>query len=286
MPTSCDSVMDEAIQELLRGHINISVDDAGREGDASQYQRLQRESDAFQSQLKILKAAKKATDQACDSKPLDRGQNTSGRRTQEELLYPHMFEPPEYRRIRRRRAREHVSASQQNVAVEADILEWTQKTIQNAIQTLTQEQIEETSEDADREFIPPWNSPTVMGPLFLSGRLQERIAPLEEQIARVRWRQNDLVPIAHLPPEILIKVFAFVLDGFRDNTYVLSTVLTRICRDWTRLIDQTPSLWTLISPNRSTIKQVAMALEKSKPLPISLYLDEDSMDHMPLKAFL
>lgn len=127
----------------------------------------------------------------------------------------------------------------------------------------------------------------MMGLVFLSGQLQKRISPLEQQLADLRWYQNTLLPIARLPSEILIKVFGFVWSVNRrdDETNILGAILTRICREWARLIDDTPSLWAPISPYKSTVKHVIMALEKSQSLPVDLYFDEDYMKHMPLDHF-
>ncbi|KAG9042024.1 hypothetical protein FS837_011444 [Tulasnella sp. UAMH 9824] len=280
MSTAGYAVIEEAIGELLQRHTNTSIDDVEQRETESQYQRLKRESDALESELKILKAAKKATDEACDLEPLSRRQDPT---SAAELGYRRIRDP----RLRRQWRVKVVSASQENVAARDHILQWSQKTIESVIQGLIQEQIEAASEGPDKEFTPPWSSPSVMGPVFLSGRLQKRISSLGEQLADVRWRQNALLPIARLPSEILIKVFAFVLRVKRldDDTHILGAVLTRICREWTRLIDNTPSLWTRISPYKSTFKHVIMALEKSQTLPVDLYFDEDHMRQMPLNRF-
>ncbi|KAG8910037.1 hypothetical protein FRC00_008992, partial [Tulasnella sp. 408] len=56
------------------------------------------------------------------------------------------------------------------------------------------------------------------------------------------------------------------VDSFeRDDTNLILVVLTRICRDWTRLIFNTPCLWSRISPTLSPFKHVDVALAKSKP---------------------
>ncbi|KAG8900728.1 hypothetical protein FRC00_011611 [Tulasnella sp. 408] len=140
------------------------------------------------------------------------------------------------------------------------------------------------SEGPERGFIPPWSSPFVMGPVILSDQLHKQISPLGEQLANARWQQNNLVPIARLPPEILIDVFDFVLDEgrsvWRDDTTILCTILSRICRHWAGLVDKTPRLWSHISPYCSVIEHVGMALEKSKSYPLTFHFNEEEMPHI------
>ncbi|KAG9042023.1 hypothetical protein FS837_011443 [Tulasnella sp. UAMH 9824] len=177
--------------------------------------------------------------------------------------------------------------NQRNATVEIYILEWTQKTIESVTETLTREQFDEGPE---RGYIPPWSSPFVTGPVILSDQLHKRISPLGEQLANARWRQNNLVPIARLPPEILIDVFDFVLDEgpsvWRDDTNILLTILSRICRHWAELVDNAPRLWSHISPYCSVMKHVVMALEKSKPYPLTCHFDEEEMPHIWLDNFV
>ncbi|KAG8929847.1 hypothetical protein FRC00_001392 [Tulasnella sp. 408] len=102
-----------------------------------------------------------------------------------------------------------------------------------------------------------------------------RLSPLEKQLADLRWRQNTLIPIARVLPELLVDVFELVMDAVdlfeRDDTNLILVVLTRICSDWTRLISNTPCLWSRISPKISPFKHVAVALTKSKPGPLDVH---------------
>ncbi|KAG8893481.1 hypothetical protein FRC01_013561, partial [Tulasnella sp. 417] len=148
---------------------------------------------------------------------------------------------------------------------------------------------QEIDESIGREFNPPWSSPVVAGPLIVRDHLRRHISLLGEQLAHVRWQQNNLVPIARIPPEILIDIFDLVLDEgqsyLRDDTNTLLSTLSRICRDWTGLIDNAPRLWSHISPYCSTMKHVAMALEQSKPFPLTLHFNEEEMVHMQPDRF-
>ncbi|KAG8929846.1 hypothetical protein FRC00_001391 [Tulasnella sp. 408] len=282
MTTTCHSLIEDAIQDLLQGHINSTTDDGDQEGPVSEYQRLKVKSDALESQIKVLRDAKRVTDMACDLEPLSRS--------------PNAIESPREKDLRlRRRKEERILMYWKDDSCEPAgkpaprILEWTEKTIESVIATVTQEQADEPCKDTDLEHNLPWNSPLVSGPLIVKDQLQQRLSPMEKQLANLRWQQNALIPIARVPPEILIDVFDFVLDAadylVRDDTHLLLTVLTRICRDWHALIFNTPRLWSCISPRRSTSKHVDAALARSKPFPLSLHYYAAFTSHIDLHYF-
>ncbi|KAG8964436.1 hypothetical protein FRC05_003810 [Tulasnella sp. 425] len=129
-----------------------------------------------------------------------------------------------------------------------------------------------------------------LGRIMLSDQLQRRILLLEEQLPALRQQRNRRLPIARLPLEILIQVFEFVLSAqppeWRDETFILCTVLMRICRDWTRIIQNTPGLWNRISPYSSSLCQVMVALNKSRPCPLSVWFNSAQMRHIRPGRFL
>ncbi|KAG9042021.1 hypothetical protein FS837_011441, partial [Tulasnella sp. UAMH 9824] len=170
------------------------------------------------------------------------------------------------------------------------ILEWTEKTIDSVIETLTQEQADETYKDIDLELNLPWNSPFVTGPLILRDQLQQRLSPLEKQLANLRRQQNTLIPIARLLPELLIDIFEFAMDAVhwleRDDVNLVLMVLMRISRDWTGLVFNTPCLWNRIFPVYSALKHVTVALVRSKASPLSVQFLTNRFSHIKPRQFL
>ncbi|KAG8923696.1 hypothetical protein FRC00_005941, partial [Tulasnella sp. 408] len=280
MTTTCYSIIEYAIQGLLQDHsTNRTIDAVDQEGPVSEYQRLKVESDALESQIRVLRDAKRATDKACDLEPLNRSQNTvespretelRQRRNEEKLLLKYWKDDP----------------CEPAGEPAPRILEWTEKTIESVIETLTQEQADKNT---DLELNLPWNSPLVTGPLIVRDQLQQRLSPLEKQLADLRWRQNTLIPIARVLPELLIDIFKLFLEPvysiWHEDINPLVFVLTRICRDWTRLVFNTPCLWSRISPTRSALKHVVMALARSKPALLSVYLEYKTRHIKPRNLF-
>ncbi|KAG8929845.1 hypothetical protein FRC00_001390, partial [Tulasnella sp. 408] len=270
MTTTCQSLIEDEIQDLLQGHIDNTNDDADQEGLVSEYQRLKVKADALESQIRVLRDAKRATDMACDLEPLSRSQKT--------------VESPQKKELRERRNNEKLlleywkdDSCEPAGEPAPRIVEWTEKTIESVIGTLTQEQADEACKDTDLELNLPWNSPLVTGPLIVRDQLQQRLSPSEKQLADLRWRQNALIPIARVLPELLIDIFELFVDSvysiWKEDINPLVFVLTRICRDWTRLVFNTPCLWSRISPTRSSLKHVVMGLARSKPALLSIYLE-------------
>ncbi|KAG8906378.1 hypothetical protein FRC01_008038, partial [Tulasnella sp. 417] len=269
----------EAINALLQGPDNLTIDDGDQAESQGQYQRLKRRSDVLESQLEILKAAKKHVDQACNPEPLERIRATLPSSPSTELLILEL-QGVGVRKQWRTEIGQSSPAGQRNPALDDHILKWTQKTIESVTRNLFEGQLDDGT---DGECIPSWSSPVMTGPVIVRDHLQKHISLLEERLADARWRQNNLIPIARLPPEILIDVFDFVLEEgqryWRDDTNTLLTVLSPVCRDWAGIIDTTPRLWNHISPYRSTMNHVDMALDKSKDSPLTIHFSECHSDH-------
>ncbi|KAG8991860.1 hypothetical protein FRB90_001202 [Tulasnella sp. 427] len=88
----------------------------------------------------------------------------------------------------------------------------------------------------------------------------------ERSIALLGHRQNTLLPVAHLPPEILIQIFHDSLkDTWRDIS-ALQRSLLLVCRDWTTLVEGTASLWAHIDLVRSNagLRYLIASLERSE----------------------
>ncbi|KAG9042241.1 hypothetical protein FS837_011107 [Tulasnella sp. UAMH 9824] len=284
MTTTCYSLIEDAIQDLLQGQTSSTTDNADQEGPAGEYQRLKVKADALESQIRVLRDAKRATDMACDLEPLSRSQNTMKNPRKQ------YFGPVGYDEESVLRNYWKDDSCEPAGEPAPRILEWTEKTIEGVIEALTQEQADETRKVMDLESNLPWNSPLASGPLIVRDQLQQRLSPLEKQLAYLRWQQNALIPIARILPELLIDIFELDLGTFhcpqRDDTNLLLTVIPRICRDWTRLVFNTPCLWNYIEPARSTMKHVAVALARSKPGPLSVHLHTARIHHIQQRQFL
>ncbi|KAG8898334.1 hypothetical protein FRC01_010947, partial [Tulasnella sp. 417] len=264
MTTTCYSIVEEAINALLQGPDNLTIDDSDQAESQGQYQRLKGRSDALESQLDILKRAKKAVDDSSDSDPFERTQNTLPRRLSIEQV-------------------RGIWGADLNPALDAHVLRWTRNTVESITKTLMASE-EQLGEDTDREFSLPWSSPVVMGPIIVRDHLLRHISLLGEQLADTRWRLNNLVPIARIPPEILTDVFDFVLEEgqakWRDDAHTLLTVLSPTCRHWAEIVDKAPRLWSHISPYCSMMKHVSIALDKSKHCPLTIHFSQSDMMHI------
>ncbi|KAG8941258.1 hypothetical protein FRC04_004660 [Tulasnella sp. 424] len=319
MATNDCTISEEAINALLQEHTPITDDPAGEEAE-TQFQSLQRKLDALEWQISILNKAKQAMlkgnfeSRARTFNLLDWDQGMIGSIDNTGSGY----QIPRFLDYRWGHSElEAISAYEWNFAVTLQpfdvgsnqvesiaagwhgddvvpvsqtlkILDWCQKTIERIARTLTPDQIEQTFKLGNPDFGPP-QSPFEVGRIILSNRLQQRIQQGEKQLVALRRRWNSLLPIAGLPVEILIQVLGFVLRAEpperRDETYILCRVLMRICRDWTWIIINTPGLWNRISPYSSTLREVTMALDRSRPLPLSLCFNSAQMRGISLTNF-
>ncbi|KAK0201735.1 hypothetical protein DFS33DRAFT_1015602 [Desarmillaria ectypa] len=89
-------------------------------------------------------------------------------------------------------------------------------------------------------------------------------------------------PIAHLPPELLIEVFAFCAAADALSPLALGSV----CRFWKEVVDFSPRIWQVITLD-DRVGSVALAqrqaslwLARSAPLPFDLNLHSSSPDFL------
>ncbi|KAK0464577.1 uncharacterized protein EV420DRAFT_1050826 [Desarmillaria tabescens] len=89
-------------------------------------------------------------------------------------------------------------------------------------------------------------------------------------------------PIAYLPPELLIEVFAFcaAADGLSP------LALGRVCRFWKEVVDFSPRIWQVITLDDRVgsivlaQRQASVWLLRSAPLPFDVNLHASSPDHL------
>ncbi|KAG8996737.1 hypothetical protein FRB90_012653 [Tulasnella sp. 427] len=88
----------------------------------------------------------------------------------------------------------------------------------------------------------------------------------ERTIALLRHRQNTLLPVAHLPPEVLVQIFHDSLEDTWRDISALQRSLLLVCRDWTTVVEGTASLWSRIDLIRSNagLRYLVISLERSK----------------------
>lgn len=97
--------------------------------------------------------------------------------------------------------------------------------------------------------------------------LQQRLFPLP-----VRPRQNALLPINRIPDEILLLVFAYLVQPVNQDTYYdLHGIVcvSRVCARWRRIAINEPALWTEIHACSPT--QVEVFLKRSHGRPVRMY---------------
>ncbi|TFK65334.1 hypothetical protein BDN72DRAFT_845665, partial [Pluteus cervinus] len=81
----------------------------------------------------------------------------------------------------------------------------------------------------------------------LRTKIDKQIHALQLQIADLRIQRNRLAPVFHLPPDVLSKVFACVVDGKEKLERKRSALATGwICRDWRQIALGTVQLWNHI----------------------------------------
>ncbi|KAG8944455.1 hypothetical protein FRC04_001767 [Tulasnella sp. 424] len=94
------------------------------------------------------------------------------------------------------------------------------------------------------------------------------IAEAQSQIAAIKSRQNELLPIYRLPGEVLslILFMALPLKGYHEAR----TKLLLVCRAWFSIIDENPStFWTTLSAE-DPLTQRARLLRKAGQMPITI----------------
>ncbi|KAG8944458.1 hypothetical protein FRC04_001770 [Tulasnella sp. 424] len=95
------------------------------------------------------------------------------------------------------------------------------------------------------------------------------IAEAQAQIATIKSRQNELLPIHRLPAEVLslILSMALPLKGHHKER----SKLLLVCRAWSSIIDENPStFWTTLSvedPHRQRVR----LLHKSNKMPVTIF---------------
>ncbi|KAG8903729.1 hypothetical protein FRC01_009009, partial [Tulasnella sp. 417] len=90
--------------------------------------------------------------------------------------------------------------------------------------------------------------------------------------ALLHQRSNALLPIARLPPEIMIQILREILeDGWGDVPMMLHAML-RVSREWRTLVEETPRLWCNIDLERSFAgpSYLTTALERSQNLLLTI----------------
>ncbi|KAG8944454.1 hypothetical protein FRC04_001766 [Tulasnella sp. 424] len=94
------------------------------------------------------------------------------------------------------------------------------------------------------------------------------IAEAQSQIAALKFRQNDLLPIHRLPVEILSIILAMTLR--LKHHHKERTKLLLVCRAWSNIINENPStFWATLSAE-DPVTQRARLLRKAGQMPVTI----------------
>ncbi|KAG8929976.1 hypothetical protein FRC01_003453 [Tulasnella sp. 417] len=87
-----------------------------------------------------------------------------------------------------------------------------------------------------------------------------------------RRRHNDELPVHHLPPELLCKVFT---DARKKRRYRGLFAIRSVCKYWMEIVDSSPELWTFVSLSHNA-NLLDMILQKAKNQLLSIEYDDGS----------
>ncbi|KAG8983664.1 hypothetical protein FRB93_007104 [Tulasnella sp. JGI-2019a] len=92
---------------------------------------------------------------------------------------------------------------------------------------------------------------------------------------------NALLPISHLPNDLLVDIFALACetkkyfsmqsDGSRTGVYMLATFVS-VCHEWREIVHNAPSLWAYISSNHSDRTNLE-CLTRSDQVPLHVFFN-------------
>ncbi|KAG2009746.1 hypothetical protein CC2G_012642 [Coprinopsis cinerea AmutBmut pab1-1] len=103
--------------------------------------------------------------------------------------------------------------------------------------------------------------------------LEDQVVRVKEEILKLKSQRNDLSPIAHLPNELLCKVFSDVKDVYETHYPLAPTRwarISRVCRRWRNAALSNASLWTTITDDDPERLRAFMARSKGTSLNITL----------------
>ncbi len=83
---------------------------------------------------------------------------------------------------------------------------------------------------------------------------------------------NTFLPVSRLPAETLYRIFSYVTTDAGVDYYNSLLVLTQVCFQWWRLIEDSPTCWgVLSSSNQLPLTLHVLAKSRGAPLEIKLY---------------
>ncbi|KAG7099068.1 hypothetical protein E1B28_000943 [Marasmius oreades] len=106
----------------------------------------------------------------------------------------------------------------------------------------------------------------------------ERIRKAKEELNELEYQRNLLVPICHLPAEILGNIFTFCVPTGTISTPQLPNVV-HVCRLWRTIAFNTPLMWS--TPNFISPKLAREMLRLSKSSPLNIEWNRDSGALLP-----
>ncbi|KAK7691929.1 hypothetical protein QCA50_005334 [Cerrena zonata] len=108
--------------------------------------------------------------------------------------------------------------------------------------------------------------------------IENEIDQLFQAVVELRHRLNFLVPINHLPPELLLEIFLFFEDGSGRSSGIKSKLTwIAVCRYWREIALETPRFWATVNLDRHVFaRNRCMVL--ARPLPLRLLASRWCLD--------
>ncbi|KAI0821202.1 hypothetical protein BC629DRAFT_434149 [Irpex lacteus] len=121
--------------------------------------------------------------------------------------------------------------------------------------------------------------------------LESRIIMLHKDISRLRFRQNELLPVASLCPEILLHIFEYAtpISPTSNSEMWARLHLTHVCRHWREVALAASSFWSTIRYDRKQPKELPQCfLERSRSAQLRIIFDTaiDRMHNSELSALI
>lgn len=132
----------------------------------------------------------------------------------------------------------------------------------------------ERERERTRASVPPSSIP----------HLREALNSLESQMANLMFERRKLesrleqavrqqAPVYRLPRELLGSIFEIAVHPQDEEDAVLLSTLMLVCRDWTELAFNTPTLWSrIIIDNSKSIPRARRKLARSMSVPLDIWI--------------
>jgi hypothetical protein len=123
--------------------------------------------------------------------------------------------------------------------------------------------------------------------------IEDKIEAMEQQLLLLKRHRNSLIPVCHLPPELLAHIFSFVQRGVAHSSKNVDPdfEFDKIASDWSRVMRvctyfravaiQTPMLWDVQDFTRPASEWRDLCLSRAAEIPTCVFINQLSHgDHL------